>query len=168
MLGRTAALCTAATAALTMTTASPSHAQPADGPDLTRLADRLERFLTPEAAVAEGYLPDLRCVESPAGVMGHHYTNPDLVDGKVKKNRPEVLLYQPTGPDGALRLAAVEYLVPADLAKDHPDLKGVPFEGPMPGHGPGMPVHYDLHVWLFQSNPNGPYATWNPTGTCGD
>lgn len=166
-LGRIGAVLAACGLAV-VSMASPSLAHSSDGPKPARLADRLDRFMTPEAAIAAGYLPDPHCVESPLGVMGHHYLNPDLVDGKVQKNRPEVLVYQPTGPNGALRLAAVEYLVPADLAKDHPDLKGVPFEGPMPGHGPGMPVHYDLHVWLFQHNPDGAYATWNPAGTCGD
>jgi len=36
----------------------------------------------------------------------------------------------------------------------------------MPGHHPGMPVHYDLHVWLWQDNPMGMFALFNPTVTC--
>lgn len=43
---------------------------------------------------------------------------------------------------------------------------GVPFEGPMPGHGPGMPVHYDLHAWIWKANPEGTFTTWNPNVTC--
>jgi hypothetical protein len=29
-----------------------------------------------------------------------------------------------------------------------------------------MPVHYDLHVWLFDSNPAGVFAAWNPSVDC--
>ena len=36
----------------------------------------------------------------------------------------------------------------------------------MTGHSPGMPVHYDLHVWLFDSNPDGVFAPWNPSVSC--
>ncbi len=45
---------------------------------------------------------------------------------------------------------------------------GHPFEGPMPGHEPGMPVHYDLHAWVFTDNPSGNLAAWNPKITCSD
>jgi hypothetical protein len=36
----------------------------------------------------------------------------------------------------------------------------------MDGHGPGMPVHYDLHVWLFKKNPRGMFAEFNPRVAC--
>jgi len=29
-----------------------------------------------------------------------------------------------------------------------------------------MPVHYDLHVWLYQSNPSGELTSDNPKATC--
>jgi hypothetical protein len=29
-----------------------------------------------------------------------------------------------------------------------------------------MPIHYDLHVWLWQHNPSGLFAPWNPDVTC--
>ncbi|WP_405817335.1 hypothetical protein OG241_22700 [Streptomyces sp. NBC_01390] len=51
-------------------------------------------------------------------------------------------------------------------ADDRPSLFGVPFDGPMLGHEPGMPIHYDLHVWLWKKNPSGMFARWNPTVTC--
>ena len=35
---------------------------------------------------------------------------------------------------------------------------GQPFDGPMPGHSPGMPIHYDLHVWLWETNAGGLFA----------
>jgi hypothetical protein len=50
--------------------------------------------------------------------------------------------------------------------EDRPSLFGQPFDGPMPGHNPGMPVHYDLHVWLFAKNPSGFFAPFNPELNC--
>jgi hypothetical protein len=34
------------------------------------------------------------------------------------------------------------------------------------GHAPGMPVHYDLHVWLWKTNPSGLFNPWNPDLSC--
>ena len=42
----------------------------------------------------------------------------------------------------------------------------VPFDGPMLGHNPEMPIHYDLHVWLYRHNPAGQFAMWNPQIRC--
>ena len=30
----------------------------------------------------------------------------------------------------------------------------------------GMPVHYDLHVWLWKHNPSGVFAPFNPDASC--
>ncbi len=94
---------------------------------------------------------DDECAEAPGlGAMGYHYVNPELIgDGRVDPTRPEVLLFAPTkkGP----KLVGVEYLVfDADglleTDDDRPTMLGHGLEGPMPGHEPGMPVHYDLHA----------------------
>jgi hypothetical protein len=29
-----------------------------------------------------------------------------------------------------------------------------------------MPVHYDLHVWLYADNPSGLFAPFNPSLSC--
>jgi hypothetical protein len=29
-----------------------------------------------------------------------------------------------------------------------------------------MPIHYDLHVWLYKHNPAGTFAMWNPRVHC--
>ena len=50
---------------------------------------------------------------------------------------------------------------------DRPSLFGQPFDGPMPGHFPGQPDHYDLHVWLWRFNPAGMFAQFNPRVSCG-
>jgi hypothetical protein len=105
--------------------------------------------------------------------MGIHYANQELVaDGKLDVTKPEILVYQPT-PSGKLRLGAIEYFradADQDLAtdRDRPSLFGMPFDGPMLGHEPGMPVHYDLHVWLYRHNPAGRFAMWNPRVRCPD
>jgi hypothetical protein len=29
-----------------------------------------------------------------------------------------------------------------------------------------MPVHYDLHAWVWKRNPAGTFAMWNPRVEC--
>ena len=50
---------------------------------------------------------------------------------------------------------------------DRPSLMGHAFDGPMEGHEPGMPVHYDLHTWVHQQNGAGELSAWNPDVACG-
>lgn len=121
-------------------------------------------------AIADGYLPTDECAELPGvGGMGYHYVNPALFGMALDPLRPAILLYVPT--DDGIRLGGVEYAwIDADqdlaTADDRPSLFGVPFDGPMPGHFPGMPVHYDLHVWIWDHNLSGTFAQWNPGVTC--
>lgn len=92
--------------------------------------------------------------------MGIHAENEALTaDPTIDPLRPELLLYIPD-KHGKLRLVGVEYWkADADqnlaTSGDRPSLFGRPFDGPMPGHNPTMPVHYDLHVWLWEDNPSG-------------
>ncbi len=129
-------------------------------------------------AERDGFVPVSPCVESPEGAMGIHYLKPDRLDLVLNETEPELLLYLPT--DEGLRLVAVEYMVPifqdgvpytgeAPPANPGtaPVLFGQTFQGPMPGHGPGEPWHYDLHVWIWSRNPAGTFAVWNPALSCG-
>lgn len=135
--------------------------------------DATKQFRRPTAAVAAGYVQVSECTELPGvGGMGVHYIHPDLAsDAVVDPRKPELLVYVPQR-DGSLRLGAVEYFVAdadQDTAtdEDRPSLFGrYPFDGPMAGHEPGMPVHYDLHVWLYKHNPAGQLSSWNPRVTC--
>ena len=98
------------------------------------------------------------------GGMGYHYFNPSLgMDSEVNLTTPEILTY--ASADGKLRLVGVEYFVGIGVS-EAPVLFGLPFDGPMPGHIPGMPPHYDLHVWIWQPNPSGMFAMWNPKVSC--
>lgn len=120
-------------------------------------------------AVTAGYQRTDECVRSPEGAMGYHYVNPVLFGQQLDVRRPQAVLYVPSG--FGRRLVAVEYVAidrDQNLSTDgdRPTLFGRPFAGPMPGHGPGMPIHYDLHAWIWAHNPNGMFAEWNPRLTC--
>jgi hypothetical protein len=81
-----------------------------------------------------------------------------------------MLVYAPQ-PDGSLKLVALEYYkadkdqLPA-TAGDRPRLFRTLFDGPMDGHYPGMPIHYDVHVWIWQKNELGRFAAFNPGVSC--
>ena len=137
--------------------------------ELTALRKAMSKYGDVDAATAAGYIPVSPCEESAQGGMGFHYLNPALV-GSLDPAAPTVLLYEPT-KDGDLRLVGVEYFaVDADqdvsTDGDRPSLWGKGFDGPMVGHSPDMPVHYDLHVWLYKHNPDGVFAAWNPRVSC--
>jgi hypothetical protein len=136
------------------------------------LLDATRRFRDVKRAVAAGYRPTKDCAPG----MGFHYANPALAgDTNIDPTLPEILVYTPAA-GGSVRLAALEYFrADADgsikTAEDRPTLFGHPFNGPMAGHPlppgqPPMPVHYDLHVWLYESNPNGELTSENPKVNC--
>lgn len=136
------------------------------------IVEATKRYRDVDAAVAAGYLPTEECAALPGvGGMGYHYVNPTFAsDAKVDPVTPEILLYA-KDRKGQLFLAGVEYFV-ADADQDpstdadRPTLFGHGFDGPMPGHDPGMPMHYDLHTWVYLDNPSGELAAWNPRVTC--
>lgn len=151
--------------------ASAAHAR--NGAPLAALKKSLSPYRDVDRALADGFVPVSACTESPEGGMGFHYLNPARAMAPVDPAKPAILLYGPTDdgdPDGRRLLGAEWFQADADQQLgtdgDRPSLWGRPFEGPMPGHDPGMPVHYDLHVWLFDSNPAGVFAGWNPSVTC--
>lgn len=140
--------------------------------ELAKVRHATAKYHKVSRAVADGYLPTEACVEvSGIGGMGFHYVNPTLIgDPEINPLKPEVLLYAPKN-NGKVKLVAVEYLsidADQDLSTDgdRPNLFGVPFNGPMLGHEPGMPIHYDLHAWIFKGNPAGVFADFNPKVSC--
>ena len=123
------------------------------------------QFHNVDTARAAGYLPAEHCVEAPGlGAMGFHNPNVGLMDLALDHRTPELLLYAPKN-NGGTRLVAVEYFVPF-VGQPAPKLFGQRFDGPMPGHEPGMPTHYDLHVWLWKHNPAGMFAPFNSKVSC--
>jgi len=132
------------------------------------------RYHSFEQALKDGYA--LRagepCAARPGfGTMGYHVANQWLMDDPaIDPLRPEILMYLPD-QSGELKFVGFEYWkADADgslaTGDDRPSLFGVPFDGPMPGHNPTMPVHYDLHVWVWEDNPAGLFAMWNPALAC--
>lgn len=137
-----------------------------------RLREVTGAFHSETLATAAGFEGDTEpCVESPAGGMGIHYVNRKRVeDGVIRRDKPEILLYAPSS-SGEPKLVGIEYFKPDEdqnvkTDDDRPKLFGHAFDGPMEGHAPGMPVHYDLHVWLWKKNPSGMFAPFNPTVAC--
>ncbi len=141
--------------------------------ELQALKAATARYHAFEQAQAAGYtIAGEPCVAAPGlGAMGIHAVNATLMgDPAINPTQPEIILYLPNA-NGQLELIGVEYFkVDADqnLATDadRPSLFGQPFDGPMPGHNPTMPIHYDLHVWLWADNPAGLFPPFNPNLSC--
>ncbi|MGR0219543.1 hypothetical protein [Agromyces sp. ZXT2-6] len=160
------------------TTALPAAAQPAEpgSPErplrasqsalLAEVRAATARFHDVEVALAEGYQSTHECASGPDGAMGIHFMNSDLVapGAPVDPANPPILMYGPS-PSGGLEFWGVEYFEP-EVGQPVPMLGDRPFDGPMPGHDPHMPVHYDLHVWTGKHNPAGIYAPFNPSLAC--
>ena len=154
--------------------ASQTSATPADPVWATVLAARkaTDKYHDVHVAIKDGYHQVSACVMDPTkGTMGVHYLNDAYAkDPAIRAAKPELLLYAPQS-GGRLKLVAVEYWRPdadQDLTTDpdRPNLAGVPFDGPMEGHDPSMPRHYDLHVWVWAWNPAGVFAQFNPSIHC--
>jgi hypothetical protein len=160
----------AAVFAIAVAVASDAMAADATGlsPEMEKLRAALEPYKDPVKAVHDGYFSTLGCVEYPSGAMGVHFLNPALIGPVPDPMKPVLLLYEPDGE--RLRLVAVEWLIPlATGIKSQPQLFGRPFDGPMEGHEPLLPLelhHYDLHVWLFKHNPMGVFSPVNPDVKC--
>lgn len=107
----------------------------------------------------------------PEGGMGVHYVQfASVADGVLDKNAPEALVYEPLH-GGGMRLVAVEYITIAavwDAAHPGvwPSVNGVPLEHMDTPNEFGLPPFYELHVWLWQPNPNGLTTEWNPRVSC--
>jgi len=120
------------------------------------------RYHSTRQAAKAGYEESHECVAVPGlGGMGFHWVNEGLVDPVVEPLKPEAVLYEP-GPNGKLRLVAVEYVV-LDVGQEHPTLAGQPFDV----GGTPLPVpHYSLHLWIYKYNPNGLFTPFNPRVSC--
>ena len=114
-----------------------------------------------------GYDQFLECVSGPQeGAMGVHFVNFSLVDGDLNVETPEALVYE--RKNGALRLVAVEYIVPVAAWKKSlpPTLEGQSFQLVDFPNRFGIDAFYELHVWAWRDNPNGAFVDWNPHVSC--
>ena len=164
-------------------TPAPEPAAPAVVPqvpaDVEAARTALERFKDPVVAVREGYFSTLGCIDFPSGTtegesmnykpgaMGVHFLNPAYIGPTLDPLKPQVLLYEYVGD--SLRLTAAEWFVPVAVSKTPPAIFGQTLEGPMEGHPPILPAelhHWDLHVWMWQENPNGLFHPTNGAVKC--
>jgi hypothetical protein len=154
-----------------------STAHPTDWPTLRALLKIMigtAKYHDVNVALAEGYVPgpvnEGVCTTDPTGARGYHYTNWDRLLAPVDLSKPPILVYQPDGRGGKKLVAAEFFQLDADqntaTADDVPFIGRRPFDGPMDGHFPGMPVHYDIIAWVWQFNPAGTFAPFNPWGSC--
>lgn len=153
-------------------------AQAAVKRQLAKAKAALDRYRSVAVAEAAGYKAESPCESTRTdpeaswwgGAMGVHYVNDALLGKPIDPSRPAILTYAPTAGGGMQLLAAEYFKADADqdvkTDGDRPTLFGRAFDGPMLGHAPGMPVHYDLHVWLWKHNPSGLFAPWNPSVSC--
>ena len=165
------------------------------GPDVLAGLAQVRQATAPfhdlEAATSAGYTvwsPDpfasnASCPNSAEGNMGYHRVNvglrggaanPAAGDATIDPLRPEMLLYEKR-PDGTVHLVGVEYLVFTaawervnGAGAAPPEVFGQPLLASthtFPGN-PNPLAHYELHVWLWTSNPLGMFYPWNPTVSC--
>ncbi len=154
-------------------------------PEVQEVRAAVARYHSFGQAERDGYSVEGEpCVASPAGTMGIHAVNPPLLaDPAIDARQPELLLYVPKS-NGKLELVGVEYWTialantaagprwfgaappPLGFFTPTPSVLGQTFDGPMEGHTPTMPWHYDLHVWVAEANPSGVFAMFNPAISC--
>jgi hypothetical protein len=122
------------------------------GAQLAEVRAATARYHDVDVADSDGYVEMTDCVEHPVlGAMGYHYVNVDLM-GQLDPTKPQALLYVPWR-NGELRLAGVEY-----LGQEGQRVLGQPL---VPGPG-----GHALHVWVWQNNPAGMFADFNPRLSC--
>jgi len=156
----------------------------AGNPELAKLISTARaataKYHDVSVALADGYRATTACEANSVGAMGMHYNNPSLLgvifgssplngsDAVIDPARPEVVLYEPTS-DGP-RLVAIEYVVFRSawdaVHSAPPTLAGVPFDQRFGANAHGLSDHYELHLWLWRSNPLGMFSPYNPKVSC--
>jgi hypothetical protein len=125
-----------------------------------------EQYQDPTKAV--GYSSALGCVSgSDHGAMGIHYVNGSLLNGPIDATHPHALIYEPSS-NGQYKLVGVEFII---LASALPPNSAPQVEGHLMLYvdGPnryGLPPFYELHVWAWRDNPQGPFVDWNDHVSC--
>jgi hypothetical protein len=130
--------------------------------DIMAIREATAQFKTTEAAEAAGYKQVTGCVEhQPAGAMGYHFQNNDLLDTTLDLEHPEVLVYEKMS-DGSFQLNGVEFLVPISAWKSSkpPLIMG---QALTKADSIGF---WFLHVWTWKPSPSGLFAPWNPDVKC--
>ena len=133
--------------------------------ELAQVRKATAKYHDVAVAEADGYVNTMECVSNPAGegAMGVHFVNFGLLDGTVTADAPEVLVYAQT--HHGYRLVAAEYLILGPELDPLPSILGQEMEHhDEPGHPLGP--HHELHAWIWQANPSGIFADFNPNVEC--
>jgi hypothetical protein len=120
------------------------------------------------AATAAGYSPVLGCVSGPDhGAMGVHYVNSSLVNGPIDPTQPQALIYEPSS-NGQYKLVAVEFIILAGALPPNsaPQVEGHLMQYIDAPNRYGLPPFFELHVWAWKDNPQGPFVDWNNHVSC--
>jgi hypothetical protein len=153
---RSLALVALTVVATALTTTAPATAS---RPQLNDVRNATAAFHSVALAEQAGYADSgLPCFDDPSGGMGFHWVRGPL-DDAPQASSPDALVYEP-GPDGQLRLVAVEYLMAFDASPNEaPELFGQTFhELNLPQFG----LHvWELHAWIWRPNPAGTFADFN-------
>ena len=131
---------------------------------LSRVKSAVAAYRVLDSAVAAGYAGNVKqCIDNPPhGAMGYHHVNRALRDDRIELERPEILVYAYDGA-GRYKLNGVEYIVP--YSARGPDAEPPTVMGQALKRADGLQLWY-LHVWLWEPNPNGVFADWNPAVRC--
>lgn len=91
--------------------------------------------------------------------MGWHYLKNDALDEHFDPSEPELLVYADDPYGGKRRLVAVEYAIPLDKSAQAPS----GFTGSADAWSVNSTFQlWTLHVWLWEHNPQGLFASHNP------
>ena len=132
--------------------------------DITRARQATARFKDADAALSAGHTAETNCVAHAShGAMGLHYPNAALRDTTLDPEKPEVLTYARQA-DGTLKLTGVEYIVPISAwsKQEPPTIFGQSLK-----RADSLGIWY-LHAWIWEPNPAGVFADWNPNVKCGE
>lgn len=110
--------------------------------DIAKVKQATAQYHDVAAAMADGFVQVSPYVPG----MGYHYSN----FGPIDPYAPNTLVYAERG-NGDLKLVAVEYVSDDPFTVFGQDGTFNPITG-----------HYDLHVWVWQANPDGIFAPFNP------
>ena len=127
---------------------------------LARLRAATARYHDLEKANDAGFDTEVTgCLSDPAGGMGFHWADLSRFDATVEETNPEILVFAPK-PGGGTRLVAVEYAVPLTASATPPTAFGREF------HVNTRFGLWVLHAWVWEPNPAGTFADWNPRVSC--
>lgn len=128
---------------------------------LATLRRATARYHRVDAAIADGFVQILPCMEHPTeGGLGIPYARLDRFDTTIDLSEPEILFYEPQD-NGRLRLVGAEPVVPIALWGDEPpSMFGREF------HRNDEHGLYGLHMWVWKHNPEGTFSFWNPSVSC--